>query len=172
MLRHSRQSRVGMAKQTKKGRTLGPRVSARQFEILWDHLSANPALVRAATDSPPTRDERKVLWDVVASDLNAQGPAVKTRAEWKGYWNSRVYAARGRDRNATTSARQTGGVPTKCRRSAPKKKKCWPSWEQIPHEGAVEGARDATRPPRLRVPRLQRRRVPAHGMLPHPACGI
>ncbi|KAM7292587.1 translation initiation factor IF-2 [Ixodes scapularis] len=98
-----------MAGQTKKGRTLGPRVSARQFEILWDYLSANPALVRAATDSPLTQDERKVLWDVAVSDLNAQGPAVKTRAEWKGYWNSRVYAARGRDRDATTSARQTGG---------------------------------------------------------------
>ncbi|KAM7308629.1 translation initiation factor IF-2 [Ixodes scapularis] len=98
-----------MAGQTKKGRTLGPRVSARQLEILWDYLSANPALVRAAPDSPLAQDKRKVLWDVVVSDLNAQGPAVKTRAEWKGYWNSRVYAARGRDRDATTSARQTGG---------------------------------------------------------------
>ncbi|CAN7987248.1 unnamed protein product [Ixodes hexagonus] len=92
-----------------KKRKLGPRVSARQFSLLLDFLTENQVLVRAATDSPLTKPERDALWDGIVKDLNAQGPAIKSRAEWKTYWNSRVCNARSRDSDVSCATRQTGG---------------------------------------------------------------
>ncbi|CAN7999879.1 unnamed protein product [Ixodes pacificus] len=98
-----------MAENCAKKRRLGARVSPGQFALLLDYLAANPALVRAATDSPLTKEERNALWDTVVSDLNAQGPAIKSRAEWKAHWNGRVCAARRRDSDIYCATRQTGG---------------------------------------------------------------
>ncbi|CAN7941599.1 unnamed protein product [Ixodes pacificus] len=98
-----------MAETCAKKRRLGARVSPGQFALLLDYLAANPALVRAATDSPLTKEERYALWDTVVSELNAQGPAIKSRAEWKAHWNGRVCAARRRDSDISCATRQTGG---------------------------------------------------------------
>ncbi|CAN7945453.1 unnamed protein product [Ixodes hexagonus] len=92
-----------------KKRKLGARVTARQFELLLDYMSAHPALVRAATNSPMSQLERNALWDTVVEELNAHGPAVKTRAEWKSFWNPRVCKARARDRDLSCATGQTGG---------------------------------------------------------------
>lgn len=88
---------------------LGAHMSPGQFALLLDYLAANPALVRAATDSPLTKEKRNALWDTVVSELNAQGPAIKSRAEWKAHWNGCVCAARRCDRDLSCAKRKTGG---------------------------------------------------------------
>ncbi|CAN7946301.1 unnamed protein product [Ixodes hexagonus] len=97
-----------MANAAKK-RKLGARVSAGQFALLLDYLLANPVLVRAATDSPLSKEDRTALWDIIVNDLNALGPSIKSRAEWKSYWNARVCAARRRDLELSGAIQRTGG---------------------------------------------------------------
>ncbi|KAG0429018.1 hypothetical protein HPB47_024018 [Ixodes persulcatus] len=115
-----------------KRRRLGARVSAGQFALLLDYLLANPVLVRAATDSPLSKEDRTALWDIIVRELNVEGPSVKSRAEWKAFWNARVCAARRRDLDLSGATQRTGG--------APRKKEYCPSWGLIPREAAGEGA--------------------------------
>ncbi|KAG0439887.1 hypothetical protein HPB47_016481 [Ixodes persulcatus] len=95
-----------------KRRRLGARVSAGQFALLLDYLLANPVLVRAATDSPLSKEERTALWDIIVRELNVEGSSVKSRAEWKAFWNARVCAARRRDLDLSGAIQRTGGVST------------------------------------------------------------
>ncbi|KAG0445272.1 hypothetical protein HPB47_017512 [Ixodes persulcatus] len=92
-----------------KRRRLGARVSAGQFALLLDYLLANPVLVRAATDSPLSKEERTALWDIIVQELNVEGPSVKSLAEWKAFWNARVCAARRRDLDLSGATQRTGG---------------------------------------------------------------
>ncbi|KAM7298705.1 hypothetical protein ISCGN_019279 [Ixodes scapularis] len=92
-----------------KRRRLGARVSPGQFALLLDYLLANPVLVRAATDSPLSKEEPTALWDIIVRELNVEGPSVKSRAEWKAFWNARVCAARRRDLDLSGATQRTGG---------------------------------------------------------------
>lgn len=59
----------------------GARVSFGQFYLLLDYLFVNSVLVRAAADSPLSKEDQTPLWDIIVRELNVEGPSTENRAE-------------------------------------------------------------------------------------------
>ncbi|KAH7950038.1 hypothetical protein HPB49_018918 [Dermacentor silvarum] len=78
-----------------KGSRLGPRVSARQREILVEFMERHPYLVKSScAPSPELIAARKDdMWKDVVSLLNNEGPAVKTINRWRAFWNKETHDA-------------------------------------------------------------------------------
>ncbi|XP_070392599.1 uncharacterized protein [Dermacentor albipictus] len=77
-------------------RRLGPHVSARQRELLVSFVEEHPYLAKASCvlGQQLTAARKEELWQQVTALLNAEGPAVKTAAQWRGVWKEDVYNAR------------------------------------------------------------------------------
>lgn len=97
------------AVQLKDKKALGPRVSARQLDLLISFMEDNTQLVRAAVDGSMTPQEKAEKWQAIADNLNNAGPAQKDWKAWRSVWNNKVCEARKHDAELAAAARKTGG---------------------------------------------------------------
>ncbi|KAG0434237.1 hypothetical protein HPB47_019247 [Ixodes persulcatus] len=96
-----------------KSKTLKPRVSSIQLDILISFMEDHPQLARACTELTAefTRDRRTLWWAELVRRLNSQGPANKTRAEWQQFWGAKVRVAKSKAGILNEDGRGTGGGP-------------------------------------------------------------
>ncbi|XP_049517179.1 uncharacterized protein LOC125942947 [Dermacentor silvarum] len=94
-----------------KGSRLGPRVSARQREILVEFMERHPYLVKPSCALNPelTAARKEELWKELVSLLNNEGPAVKTVHQWRAFWNKETHDARHDAAVHAAEHRGTGG---------------------------------------------------------------
>ncbi|XP_054924211.1 uncharacterized protein [Dermacentor andersoni] len=95
---------------------LGPRVSARQRELLLSVVEEHAALVAPSYPLGPslTKADKEALWAQLKALLDAEGPARKTVQQWQAFWRKqRFYADQAlalvRQQQRGTGGGQLGG---------------------------------------------------------------
>lgn len=76
----------------------GPRASPPQIELLLCFMGEHPEIAATATELSPglTVARKNALWAELVRQLNAVGPAIKSRADWQHFWARRVRNAKAR----------------------------------------------------------------------------